>query len=118
MRPFPSVDTGHWQVSTGGGNRPVWARSGRELFYHTNGALWAVTVQTTGVIFSAGNPAKLFDTGSYLFGSNVPRPYDVASDGQRFLMIKTGGQNATARAPNLVVVEHWTEELKARVPAK
>ena len=33
VRPFPDVDSGHWQVSTGGGTRPLWARSGQELFF-------------------------------------------------------------------------------------
>src|SRR5262249_38906900 len=35
VRPFPAVDTGRWQVSTGGGTRASWARNGRELFYAT-----------------------------------------------------------------------------------
>ena len=33
VRPFPEVNSGKWQVSTGGGTRPLWARSGEELFY-------------------------------------------------------------------------------------
>jgi len=120
VRPFPNVDTGHWQVSTGGGTRPLWARNGRELFYATDGALMAVTVQTTGAMFSAGNPTKLFDVAPYYFG-NVGRSYDVSADGQQFLMIKlstSSAQNSTTTAASLIVVEHWTEELKARVPAK
>jgi serine/threonine-protein kinase len=120
VRPFPKVESGHWQVSTTGGSRPVWAHSGRELFYVNRAALWAVTAQTTGAIFSAGNPTKLFDTGQYSFGING-RTYDVSADGQRFLMIKlasASGQDSTASPPSLVVVEHWTEELKARVGTK
>ena len=33
VRPFPDVDAGKWQVSTGGGIQPVWAHNGRELFF-------------------------------------------------------------------------------------
>ena len=33
VRPFPNVDTGKWQVSRGGGRKPMWAPDGRELFY-------------------------------------------------------------------------------------
>ena len=122
VRPFPNVDTGHWQVSTGAGTRPLWARSGRELFYEANGALMVVTAQTTGTMFSAGNPTKVMDITPY-YGGGGPltgRTYDVSADGQRFLMIKfsTAGPNSTAVSPSLVVVEHWTEELKARVPTK
>ena len=29
VRPFPDVNNGHWQVSTGGGIQPLWARNGR-----------------------------------------------------------------------------------------
>ena len=30
VHPFPNVKAGRWQISNGGGSRPVWA--GRELF--------------------------------------------------------------------------------------
>jgi len=33
VRPFPNVDDGQWQVSTSGGQQPLWAGHGRELFY-------------------------------------------------------------------------------------
>ena len=33
VRPFPNVGGGQWQVSTAGGRQPLWARSGKELFY-------------------------------------------------------------------------------------
>ena len=32
VRPFPDVTGGRWQVSTGGGRSPLWARTGGELF--------------------------------------------------------------------------------------
>ena len=63
MRPFPQVDSGRWQISTTGGTRPAWARNGRELFYlDASNTLTAVPVQTSGSTFSAGKPAKVFDT--------------------------------------------------------
>ena len=63
VRPFPRVNDGVWPVSTGGGTRPAWAKTGRELFYldDTN-ALTAVPVQTSGATFVFGNAKKLFDT--------------------------------------------------------
>ena len=33
VRPFPKIGDGQWLVSTAGGTRPLWARSGKELFY-------------------------------------------------------------------------------------
>jgi serine/threonine-protein kinase len=35
VRPFPAIASGHSQVSTAGGTRPLWARDGRELFHLT-----------------------------------------------------------------------------------
>ena len=56
---FRDVNDGRWQVSTGGGTRPAWARNGRELFYvDPANTLTAVPVQTSGATFVMGNPAK------------------------------------------------------------
>ena len=38
VTPFPDVDRGRWQISTGGGESPLWAREGGELFYRVRGA--------------------------------------------------------------------------------
>ena len=71
VRPFPQVDSGRWQISTTGGTRPAWARSGRELFYlDASNTLTAVPVQTSGSTFSAGTPAKVFDAK---YSSHIPR---------------------------------------------
>jgi eukaryotic-like serine/threonine-protein kinase len=117
VRPFPCVDSGRWQVSTAGGTRPAWARSGRELFYlDESNTLTSVVVSTSGPTFSAGSPAKVFDT-KYV-ESNPSRHYDVSANGQRFLMIKdtaTGDPNATPTS--MVAVLNWFEELKAKIPA-
>ncbi len=118
IRPFPRVDNGRWQVSTAGGTRPVWARSGRELFYlDASHALTAVPVSTSGPTIGIGNPAKLFDT--QYAEPNPSRHFDVSADGKRFLMLKasaTADPNATPLS--MVLVEHWFEELKQRVNGK
>jgi serine/threonine-protein kinase len=114
VRPFPGVDEGRWQISTNGGSRPAWAGNGRELFYLDNDtALMAVSVQTAPT-FSANNPTKLFD--GLWYAGQAGRTYDVSRDGQRFLMITTG--DPTSASANIVVVLHWLEELKRRVPTK
>ena len=116
VRPFPQVDSDRWQISIGGGTRPAWARNGRELFYlDESGALTVVPVRTSGTTFIAGHPAKMFDT-AYV-EPNPARHYDVSSDGQRFLMVKDrAARDPNATPANMVVVEHWLEELKTRVP--
>ena len=97
VRPFPDADRGRWQMSTGGGTRPLWARSGKELFYlGPSGAVMSVAVEG-GSTFRAGNPTRLFE-GRY-FAARIcsGRTYDVSPDGQRFLMIKPVG--ARSRPP-------------------
>ena len=115
VRPYPRVESGRWQISTAGGTRPAWSRSGRELFYlDVSNALTVAPVHTSGSAFSAGKPAKVFDaTYPTPF---PPRHYDVSPDGQRFLMLKdspAGDQQATPAS--MIVVLNWLEELKQRV---
>ena len=88
VRPFPNTDTGKWQVSRGGGQRPAWAPDGRELFYRrlADSAMMAVPIETEPT-FAPGNPVVLFDAAAFPVVGG-PRRYDVAPDGQRFLMIK------------------------------
>jgi serine/threonine-protein kinase len=118
VRPFPEVNTGHWQVSEAGGTRPVWARSGQELIYVAlTGALMRVG-GTRGPTWAATAPTLLVNAGYFApAGGNAGRTYDIAPDGQRFLMIKQGGgADQTAAPANLIVVQHWDEELKRLVP--
>ena len=122
VRPFPDVNGGRWQVSTGGGSEPLWARSGRELFYRgPDGSLLGVAVAVEGsASFRAGRPAALVEGRYYagVGGGAAPgRTYDVSPDGQRFLMVKEGAEADQAAAPpSIVVVQNWLEELKRLVP--
>jgi serine/threonine-protein kinase len=117
VRPFPDANSGRWQISTGGGTRPLWTRSGKELFYlGPGGAVMSASVEG-GSAFRAGNPTRLFER-PYFPASEAPgRTYDVSPDGQRFLMVKVGGASGeTAEATSIIVVQNWTEELKRLVP--
>jgi serine/threonine-protein kinase len=105
---------GKWQISTQGGGEPVWARSGKELFYRDGDKMMAVAVESKPQ-FTAGKPKLLFEghyeTSNY---TNYLRNYDVSLDGQRFLMVKAGEQVTSAAQINIVL--NWFEELKRRVP--
>jgi hypothetical protein len=60
-----------------------------------------------------GGKGRLHDTARFRQG----RTHDISADGQRFLMIKEvddPGQAALRR--NIIVVQHWVEELKRLVP--
>lgn len=72
----------------------------------------------SGDTWSSTAPVKLFDASTYYTGgtANPYGNYDVTKDG-RFLMIKpkgTAGEGATST--NVIVVQHWFEELKRLVP--
>ncbi len=98
---------GRSQVSIDGGSAPVWSRDGRELFYRGGGNLMAVGVETRPK-FRAGLPKPLFKL------TNLGE-YDVAPDGQRFVMVRTRGEEAAPRS--LAVVLVWFDDLKRRVAA-
>jgi eukaryotic-like serine/threonine-protein kinase len=117
VTPFPDVKGGGpWPISTAGGIRPLWAPDGRELFFVApDGAMMAVRVDPRGSAWSAGSPMKLF-AGPYETGPLSGRNYDLSADGKRFLMVKQpAGSQATT--PQIVMVQHWVEELKRLVPA-
>ena len=111
VQPYPGPG-GKWQISTEGGNEPVWNPNGRELFYRSGDRMMAVDV-TTRPGFIAGKPRMLFE-GRY---EPAPVPianYDVSPDGQRFLMVKTSEQDSSTTQINVVL--NWFEELKQKVP--
>ena len=110
VRPFPNTNDGKWLVSTGGGQEPVWAHSGRELFYMGSGNLMSVEV-LPGPTFVTGEHRVLFSTQGFRSGT-VHQFYDVTPDDQRFVMIRNRGAE---EAGELIVVENFFEELKAKV---
>ena len=71
-------------------------------------------VGNTGTGWSAASPAKVTGAGLLVVAPAVGVQYDVSPDGKRFLVIEPP-KNAT---PDLVVVQHWDEELKALVRSK
>jgi Tol biopolymer transport system component len=89
------------QVSVSGGNRPLWRRDGRELYFvDAREELCAVSVPENGANF--GTPRPLFK----LLGSQQGVPpytldYAPSSDGQRFL-IRRVDPNAQGSVINLI----------------
>ena len=112
VQPYPGPG-GKWQISTEGGTEPVWNRNGRELFYRSGDKMMAVDIATQPS-FVAGKPTMLFE-GPYLPAPGTSPNYGVSPDGQRFLMLKPGGQTGTAPT-QINVVLNWFEELKQKVP--
>ena len=111
VSPFPEPNDVKYLVSTNGGIEPVWARSGRELFYRDLDNLIAVEV-LEGPTFRTGEQRVLFPNEGFRTNP-LEQFYDAAPDGERFLMMRDLG----AQAPELIVVENFFEVLMQRVPA-
>ena len=110
VRPFPEVASARWQVSTTGGGEPVWANSGRELFYR-NGRSELVSAEVrAGASFSVGAQKVLFSVTPYL-DLGLLQSYNVSPDDRRFLMVREG---APSQVSELILTENWLQELKAR----
>ena len=118
VRPFPNTAGGRWQVSTAGGSAARWAHSGRELFFEAPSGDMMVVPVTPGPTFAPGAPRRLFPLGSGLIGSNVVPLYDITPDDQRFIMARLSAANQAPGAGQLVVVDNWFEELKAKMGKK
>ena len=111
VRPFPNVDSGKWQISQEGGTVPVWAHSGRELFYRSATPEMVVVQIDTSSAFQWGEKRVLFSLADYISGA-VP-VYAVSRDGQHFIMLR---RMAAEREGSVTVVLNFFEELKRRVP--
>jgi hypothetical protein len=117
VRPFPPGG-GKWQVSNEGGNFPYWSRDGRELFYRTDEGLMVASVDSAGGTFRAGTPRALFKgnfrggRGGVGFAGNVFADYEVAPDGERFVMFPGGEDEEQAERPHIILVTNWFDDLR------
>jgi serine/threonine-protein kinase len=118
VRPFPNTGSGRWQISTRGGDAARWSRSGRELFFESaNGDFMAVPI-SAGATFSPGEPHRLFALGGGLLGSIIVPYYDVTPRDSGFVMVRLAAVNASPGAGQVVVVDNWFTELRAKMGTK
>ena len=87
---------------------PLWARSGKRLFYRWGGQVWVVDVRTDAG-FEATKPRLLFDKPGYADS------WDISPDGQRFLMVKMD-ERKPQPVTDIILVQNWFEELKRLCP--
>ena len=103
------------KVSQEGGQAPVWARSGKKLFYRSGdfAKMWVVDIQTEGSL-TASRPKLLFE--KYGLGSSSPqRGYDISLDDRLFLMVKIEDVKPKP-VTEMILIQNWFEELKDLVP--
>ncbi len=114
MQPFPDVDSGRWQISTDGGEWPVWNPAGGELFYRSPTGVMALAFETEPT-FTPGALTQLFERD--IVGARNRR-MAVSPDGQRFLLLANATEETGSEAtqPQIIVVQNWFEELRRLVP--
>jgi hypothetical protein len=94
------------QISTGGGFEPMWSPVGLSLFYRSGGRLVESRI-TSPSPFQVATDTVFTDS----YRQDVAYPaFDVARDGQHFLMLRTGDQRE-----RVVVTIGWFDELRARM---
>jgi serine/threonine-protein kinase len=95
-----------WPVSRAGGTEPVWSRDSKWLYFRQGTKFLAVAARPP-----FANPVELFDA-PWAYGGGLRAQYDVAPDGEEFIMIRTPDANAA----RIHVVLNWIEEVKRRIP--
>jgi len=98
---------GQWQISSGGGSLPRWARDGRTIFYRRadNSTFVMVEVDGRGAALAVGSSREL----PYRAYQNwASQSYDVSADGRRLVVASPGGDSASTMA----LVSDWSTIVK------
>jgi Tol biopolymer transport system component len=102
VQTFPAGG-GKWQISARGGATPRWRRDGRELFFlGADGRIFSAPVRA-GAAFEVGTPRPVVESSAQI------TDYDVAPDGQRFLICTPVVD--PAHLP-LRLIAHWAAALR------
>jgi serine/threonine protein kinase len=96
-----------WQVTSTGGQHPVWSGDGRHLYYNTvNGEEMMVEVSAHADALQIGTPRQLFPGSKINFG-NAPGRFDVTRDGKMFALLILD-----LHPSPITVVANWDAELR------
>jgi len=124
--PYPNTESGLRQVTTTGGTHDVWnpKKGSNELFFYkraTKTLMRVLVDATAGANWKASPPEKVLDLSAYnledvdRLGSG--RQWDVAPDGNRFVITKPLKTGSLDR-PQIILVQHLDRELNRGGPAK
>jgi eukaryotic-like serine/threonine-protein kinase len=111
VTPLATPGAGKWAISTTGGSTPRWSHRGDELFYIDLRSNFVAVRVTTTPSFSVQSRRVLFSASDFIQTSISRRNFDVAADDQRFLMVQRADGT---RSGQVVVVEHWPEEMRRK----
>ena len=115
VRPFPGPG-GKWQISTGGGEFPVWSRNGKELFYRADDSkIMVVNYTASGNSFQADKP-RLWSPGQFTTRGTILN-YAQHPDGKRFAVLKAPNAIEPAPINKASFIFNFFDELRQKVTA-
>jgi Tol biopolymer transport system component len=95
LRPFPGT-SGRVQISTGGAVLPAWSPDGQEIVYRGSGSMFAVRLVKSSSGLEPSAPQQLFS----ITDPRILAPFGIASDGQRFIFVRSTGVDRVSLLPN------------------
>jgi Tol biopolymer transport system component len=122
VRPFAggaSSGSGKWQISNGGGSRPIWSRDGRELFYYQprDNLILVASYTAKADSFAADKPRLWSSTQILNPGPGIQWSTDLAPDGKRFAVFPKPEAASEQKGPvNVTMLLNFFDELRRRVP--
>lgn len=114
VRPYPDIKSAVWQISSRGGRKPFWAKTGKEIFYWGPTDMMTVAIETQPE-FVSGLPEALFDHQDKYALTNIPH-FHVDPAGGRFIMVKKPSDESTL-TDRIIVVQNWLDEVTQKVGA-
>jgi Tol biopolymer transport system component len=115
VRAFPGPG-GKWQISTTGGNPPMWSRDGRELFFETlDNRIMVADYTAKGDSFVAGKPRLWSET--QIRGTGAVVNLDLAPDGKRFAVFPMPDPKAEEKGSvHVTFLLNFFDEVTRRIP--
>jgi serine/threonine-protein kinase len=103
------------KVSREGGKEPLWARSGKQLFYKSLDLtqMWVVDIRA-GIGFDVESPRLLFRKDQ-LASAGPLRSYDISLDDQMFLTVREEKREPQP-ATEMILIQNWFEKIKSLLP--
>jgi eukaryotic-like serine/threonine-protein kinase len=114
VRPFPDVDRGKWQISSGGATAPLWAHRGHELFYWVRDSVVAVQIHP-GPPFGFERLVLFTGPDRVRWGEPIAGLMDMTPDDQRFLMVRDAPAFVLGGPTRLVVVQNFLTDLRTKM---
>ena len=120
VEPFPPTGSRR-RISQNGGYFPLWSRDGDRLFYRPGVTTAGITLRSVDIVtepgFAFSNEQTLPIEGFIVVG--FYRDYDIAPDGERFVMVFPADQTEGGESsrPQVIIVQNWFDELQRLVPS-